>query len=373
MPRITEKIPYRTDIRDTDVTASDRPDGNTRGVTFATIKAWLKAYFDGLYATVAALLAESQTRADGDQTNADAIGAEEVARVNADTVLGGRIDGAIKLQSATTQIIDSDVALAMGRKLSGTAENGTHNLVELDEDGQVKVGDGDAPLRLRHRVQPGQPRNIPVDLENLYGDTDPDQLAYLSDLSAKARAADLDAIEEQISGLTDPLDAGAASALVLAPHGGQDNIDLVLNPKGDLGVILLESPEAFGETSYIKIVGQSEYDGGVRIKSNIGSRGTQILYWNNYGPNADFEVGMDGTIVRNNLIVDGEISLGNDYIGPYGCRFSSAVNFTASIGFFGKQAAVQPAAIANPVDLDSCISALTALLNAHRAYGLIKT
>jgi hypothetical protein len=44
-----------------------------------------------------------------------------------------------------------------------------------------------------------------------------------------------------------------------------------------------------------------------------------------------------------------------------------------SIGFFGASPTGQAAAISNPTDLASCITVLTALLTANRAYGLIAT
>ncbi|MDR1304790.1 MAG: phage protease [Verrucomicrobiales bacterium] len=76
--RIAEKTPYRdNDIQDADVTASDRPTGVTRGVTFGGVKAWLKTFFDGVYASGAALTAHV-----GDTNNPHAVSAAQVGLGN---------------------------------------------------------------------------------------------------------------------------------------------------------------------------------------------------------------------------------------------------------------------------------------------------
>jgi hypothetical protein len=108
------------------------------------------------------------------------------------------LSGAVKLQSATTQVIDSDLALAVGRKFLGTAADGTqHELAGLNEyEGgqQVEVGTGAVPLCLNHREVPDwSDKHIAVNWQNIYGDESVDKLAYLSDLPAKAGAAEAQA------------------------------------------------------------------------------------------------------------------------------------------------------------------------------------
>jgi hypothetical protein len=98
------------------------------------------------------------------------------------------LSGVVKLQSATTQVIDSDLAMAVGRKFLGTAADGTqHELAGLNEyEGgqQVEVGSGAVPLCLNHRELPDwSDKHIAVNWQNIYGDESVDKLAYLSDLA----------------------------------------------------------------------------------------------------------------------------------------------------------------------------------------------
>jgi hypothetical protein len=110
--------------------------------------------------------------------------------------------GALKLESPTTQVIDSDVAMAEGQKILGTNPDGSQEeLIGLgvyDAGIQTEVGSEKRPMCLNHNVmfkneETGQSsnvgKNISVNYKDENGLNHDDKAAYLSDVQEAADAA----------------------------------------------------------------------------------------------------------------------------------------------------------------------------------------
>jgi hypothetical protein len=108
----------------------------------------------------------------------------------------GNIGKFVKLASDITQIIDSDIAMANGKKLLGVKKNESQaNLVSVGDYGtyeQIEVGTESDPLCLNHAAKAPDGtvvgKNILVNYKDTAGANKADTVAYGSDIAAETTA-----------------------------------------------------------------------------------------------------------------------------------------------------------------------------------------
>ena len=101
------------------------------------------------------------------------------------------LDGKVNLTSATTQVLNSDIAIAKGKHVLGVKANSTHaNLISIGDYGtyeQIEVGTETDPLCLNHsELAPDGTnvgKNIIVNYKDEDGTTQIDAIAYISDIA----------------------------------------------------------------------------------------------------------------------------------------------------------------------------------------------
>jgi hypothetical protein len=130
---------------------------------------------------------------------ATAIAAEAERAETEEAQLNTAIEARVKLESNTTQLIKSDIAIANGKKILLEKADGTHaNGLSVGDYGsyeQFEVGSETDPLCLNHSAKTPDGtivgKNIIVNYKNEAGENHTDAVGYLSDIAtAKQEATD---------------------------------------------------------------------------------------------------------------------------------------------------------------------------------------
>jgi hypothetical protein len=189
----------------------------------------------------------------------------------------------LALASEETQIVDSDVALAGGKKLLGVKANGAQaNLVSVGDYGtyeQIEVGTESDPLCLNHSAKApdgtAAGKNIIVNYKDEAGTNRADTVAYGTDVAAETVAR-----QEQVAGVQQTLDSWIGRGGYLDEHDFETAV-----PEQEaftayaLAEIGITDPTEIWNGTKVK----NMFDGHIWILTNTQDTDPVIFEWTDQG------------------------------------------------------------------------------------------